>query len=117
MQCLEKKKGFDSKKRSINLVFFLFNFLIFILWRCVKRHGMIIALYSVSPYSTTPIYRSPLFIGGDSIIYFLIIFFLFFVNLGMIPHPSHVFFIHINAYFGFDKKKEKKKNWISSPKC
>lgn len=37
----------------------------------------------------------------------------------MIPHPSHVFFIHINAYFGFDKKKErkKKKNWISSPKC
>lgn len=106
MQCLEKKKGFDSKERSIDLVF-LFNFLIFILWRCVKRHGMIIALYSVSPYSTTPIYRSPLFIGGDSIINFFIIF--FFVNLGMIPPPSHAFFIHINAYFGFDKKKEKKK--------
>lgn len=35
----------------------------------------------------------------------------------MIPHPSHVFFIDINAYFGFDKKKEKKNNWISSPKC
>lgn len=115
MQCLEKKKDFDSKERSINLVF-LFNFLIFILWRCVKRHGMIIALCSVSPYSTTPIYRSPLFIGGDSIIYFFILFF-FFVNLGMIPHPSHVFFIDINAYFGFDKKKEKKNNWISSPKC
>lgn len=73
-----KKKDFDSKERSIDLVF-LFNFLIFILWRCVKRHGMIIALYSVSPYSTTPIYRSPLFIGGDSIIYFLIIFFFFFL--------------------------------------
>lgn len=111
----KKKKDFDSKERSIDLVF-LFNFLIFILWRCVKRHGMIIALYSVSPYSTTPIYRSPLFIGGDSIIYFFILFF-FFVNLGMIPHPSHVFFIDINAYFGFDKKKEKNNNWISSPKC
>ena len=35
-------------------------------------------------------YKSSLRIGGGLIIYFFIIYnFLFFVSLGMIPHPSH----------------------------
>ena len=48
-------------------------------------------------------YGSPLYIGEGSIIYS---FYQLFVNLGRTQHPSHVFFIHINAYFVFIEKKK-----------